>query len=324
MYKLSKNHVVFILIAFALISAGVIANSLNKAEKSEASSDNIVQSSNTLEEKAVKVSDEEPKEKLPEIVSYVVKSGDTLESIASSYGIKVSSITESNNISNDAVLKEGQQLRFPSIDGILYKVKSGETLWEISRAYDIDLNELQRINSINSSDKLKLDQEIIIPGADKIKVIKANKPAAKDSVTASKIKSIKTASRGGSLVSPLPGIIWPLRGKITSGFGPRDGRMHNGLDIAAPTGTNIKAALDGKVIFSGWKNGYGNIVILNNGNGVETYYAHNSSNLVKVGQDVSKGQVIAKVGSNGNATGSVLHFEVRKGGKPYNPLIFLP
>jgi len=111
----------------------------------------------------------------------------------------------------------------------------------------------------------------------------------------------------------------PTRGRISSRYGMRNGRMHRGLDIAAPTGTAIKAADGGKVIFTGRKGNFGNLVEIDHGNGYVTRYAHCSSINVKTGEKVYKGQVIAKVGSTGRSTGPHLHFEVLKNGRNQNP-----
>lgn len=120
---------------------------------------------------------------------------------------------------------------------------------------------------------------------------------------------------------------WPVRGRITSYFGNRHifgtNRFHSGLDIAAPTGTPIKAADGGKVTFAGNKSTYGKLVIITHDNGVQTYYAHNSSLVVSAGQRVYKGQTIAKCGSTGRSTGSHCHFEVRINGTAVNPLSYL-
>lgn len=123
-----------------------------------------------------------------------------------------------------------------------------------------------------------------------------------------------------------PNYIWPAAGTVTSGFGPRWGRMHQGLDIAGPVGTPIVAAADGVVMSSGWTDGgYGNLVKIQHPNGSITFYGHNQSLIVKKGESVKQGQVIAKMGSTGRSTGPHLHFEIRlpKQG-PVNPVAHLP
>jgi len=113
--------------------------------------------------------------------------------------------------------------------------------------------------------------------------------------------------------------IKPVQGKIISEFGPRNGRMHKGIDIQAPEGESIKAAEDGVVIFSGFLKGYGNVVIIKHEGDFFTVYAHNRVNLVKEGEFVKKGQVIGNVGMTGNAQTPHLHFEVRKKTRPLDP-----
>ncbi len=125
---------------------------------------------------------------------------------------------------------------------------------------------------------------------------------------------------------------WPIPGDrdITSPYGWRrdpflgEIRWHNGIDIGAPTGTPIRAISPGKVIFSGYSKGYGNLVILQHKGGWESYYAHNEKNLVKVGEEVRAGEIIARVGSTGRATGPHLHLEVRHDGTPIDPLRVFP
>jgi murein DD-endopeptidase MepM/ murein hydrolase activator NlpD len=119
------------------------------------------------------------------------------------------------------------------------------------------------------------------------------------------------------------GFIWPVNGPVVSGFGMRWGRMHEGIDITASTGTSIWAAAAGTVIWSGWRGGYGNCVVVDHGNGLATLYAHGSALLVSVGQQVSQGETIALVGSTGNSSGPHLHFEVRVNGVAVDPLLYL-
>lgn len=119
------------------------------------------------------------------------------------------------------------------------------------------------------------------------------------------------------------GFTWPTSGQITSGFGPRWGRMHQGLDVAAPTGRPITAAKSGKVILAGASGGYGNLVVIDHGGGLSTAYAHQSRIAVGVGDVVTQGGLIGYVGSTGRSTGPHLHFEVRVNGAARDPLPYL-
>ncbi len=121
-----------------------------------------------------------------------------------------------------------------------------------------------------------------------------------------------------------PAFTWPVSGPVTSGFGPRWGRMHNGIDIAAPTGTPIGASAAGEVFFVGWLGGYGNTVLVDHGNGYTTLYGHQSELRASVGQSVSAGTTVGLVGSTGNSTGPHLHFEIRVWDTPQDPLLYLP
>jgi murein DD-endopeptidase MepM/ murein hydrolase activator NlpD len=143
---------------------------------------------------------------------------------------------------------------------------------------------------------------------------------AASAALAAKIQA--TQSSGSGAVSAA-GLIWPVNGPVTSPFGMRWGRMHDGIDIGAPSGTPIHAAAAGTVIYAGWMEGYGNLVVLDHGNGLSTAYAHQSSIAVGYGQTVTQGQVIGYVGSTGHSTGPHLHFEVRVNGSPVDPLGYL-
>jgi murein DD-endopeptidase MepM/ murein hydrolase activator NlpD len=119
------------------------------------------------------------------------------------------------------------------------------------------------------------------------------------------------------------GLIWPVHGVFTSGFGWRWGRMHEGIDLAVGTGTPVVAAAAGTVILAGWLGGYGNLVVIDHGNGMSTAYGHNSSVTVGVGQYVAQGQLVAYSGNTGHSTGPHLHFEVRINGTAVDPLGYL-
>lgn len=129
-------------------------------------------------------------------------------------------------------------------------------------------------------------------------------------------------STGSGAVSAA-GLIWPVNGTVVSGYGWRWGRMHEGIDISASTGTPIWATAAGNVIYAGWLGGYGNLVVLDHGNGLATAYAHASSIVVSVGQSVGQGETVSLVGSTGNSSGPHLHFEVRVNGAAVDPLLYL-
>jgi murein DD-endopeptidase MepM/ murein hydrolase activator NlpD len=131
------------------------------------------------------------------------------------------------------------------------------------------------------------------------------------------------AGSTGSGQPSAAGFIWPCDGVVTSGFGMRWGRMHEGIDIGCAYGAPNRAAAAGTVIYAGWMSGYGNLVVVDHGNGLSTAYAHASSLAVSVGQSVVQGQTVSYVGSTGHSTGPHLHFEVRVNGVAVDPLAYL-
>jgi murein DD-endopeptidase MepM/ murein hydrolase activator NlpD len=142
---------------------------------------------------------------------------------------------------------------------------------------------------------------------------------------AARIQSLQTsapvAATTGSVSAA--GMIWPVSGPVTSGYGWRWGRMHEGVDIAAPSGAPVAAAASGTVIYAAWMSGYGNLVVVDHGGGLSTAYAHLSAYGAGVGQAVGQGQTIGYVGCTGHCFGSHLHFEVRLNGSPVDPLGYL-
>jgi len=132
------------------------------------------------------------------------------------------------------------------------------------------------------------------------------------------------ANNGTPTTPSAAGLIWPVSGPITSPFGWRWGRMHQGIDIGVSMGTPIHAAAAGTIIYCGWEEGYGNLVVIDHGGDLATAYGHQSAIAVTCGQYVSQGQVIGYVGCTGHCTGPHLHFEVRVNGDPVDPLGYLP
>ena len=148
--------------------------------------------------------------------------------------------------------------------------------------------------------------------------------AAESAALATQIRDAQEgAGSTGTGQASAAGFIWPCDGVVVSGFGMRWGRMHEGIDIGCAYGTPNRAAASGTVIYSGWLGGYGNLVVVDHGNGLSTAYAHASSLLVGVGQSVSQGETVSLVGSTGNSSGPHLHFEVRVNGQAVDPLLYL-
>jgi murein DD-endopeptidase MepM/ murein hydrolase activator NlpD len=134
---------------------------------------------------------------------------------------------------------------------------------------------------------------------------------------------LRSAQAGRTSTPSSAGLIWPVTGPITSPFGWRWGRMHQGIDIGVPMGTPIKAAAAGTIIYCGWEEGYGNLTVIDHGGNLATAYGHQSSIAVACGQQVAQGEVIGYVGCTGHCTGPHLHFEVRIDGNPVDPLGYL-
>jgi len=153
----------------------------------------------------------------------------------------------------------------------------------------------------------------------------ADAVAAQEASLSALIRSRETAPPGPRAVGAVSaaGLIWPVRGVLSSPFGMRWGRLHAGIDISVPIGTPIHAAKAGTVIFSGQMSGYGGVVVIDHGGGFSTLYAHQSRPASSEGQAVSQGQVIGYSGNTGHSTGPHLHFETRVNGTPVNPMQFL-
>ncbi len=214
----------------------------------------------------------------------------------------------------------GKSLRLET-PGVYHRVQKGQTLYTIAKTYQVDVRVLQAANQIWDPSQIQVGHQLWIPGAIRILEVPPTVQGVGQKVYSAKRipkKQARKRSYRGNL-------IWPVRGTLTSQFGRRRGRKHEGIDIGAPRGTPIIAAKGGRVKFSGWgPTGYGRMIIIKHPGHLTTVYAHNAKNLVKKGAYVKKGQRIAYVGKSGRATGPHLHFEVRNDSHPKNPLLFLP
>jgi len=227
---------------------------------------------------------------------HTVRSGETLWDIAHQHGLNIDSLIGANNISNMNSIKPGQEFKILPIKGIIYRVSPGESVASIAAKFNIKSETIMKDNNLKNPSNLKIDQNLILRGA---------KPefSYQDRLDQK--------------------FMYPINTRITSYYGPRWGRVHEGLDFAAPMGSPIRAVSSGRVVYSGWATGYGYVVIIEHQKGLRTLYAHNSKLLVRSGESVGRGEVISRSGNTGNSTGPHLHFEVQVNGRPENPLNYI-
>lgn len=252
------------------------------------------------------------------ISTYTVREGDSLSGIADMFDVSMNTILWANNLSDKGAVRPGMTLVILPVSGIRHKVVSGDTLATLAKRYGSDADEIASFNGLSAAGSLASGDTVIIPGGE-IAAAKApaKKPVAK---VTSKIKT------GGSLGAVLA--TGNTSNAVSGGFAnpAPSGRLSqgvhgwNGVDLAAPQGSAVNAAAAGTVIVSrvgGWNGGYGNYIVIDHGNGVQTLYAHLSTDAVSVGDTVSRGQNIGTVGNTGQSTGYHLHFEVRGAKNPF-------
>jgi len=207
--------------------------------------------------------------------------------------------------------------------GVYHTVKRHQTFWRICKTYGVDMEKVARINGIQDKTKIGVGQRIFIPGAKRVLKVDIY------------VEDVTTGGRATAVQYEKGRFIWPVAGQVTASFcakettenrrWPFGQRRHDGIDISAMTGTTVRAADSGKVVYSDNKmRGYGNLIIIEHQDHFFTIYAHNEENLVKEEVLVKQGDAIARVGMTGSATGPHLHFEIRKGSAPLDPLRFLP
>lgn len=246
------------------------------------------------------------------IIEYTVKEGDTVASIAQTYGISKDTVLWQNDLTEKDKIKVGQKLQILPVSGISHKVQKGDTVYSIAKKYDtvaqgvVDFPFNTFVN--DETFELAIGQIIIVPDGVMPKAVQ----------TTPRIRRI-TPDAGTVVASG--NFVWPASGNLTQFFA----WYHKGLDIANNASPNILAADSGKVIIAGWPDGYGygNRVMIDHGNGYKTLYAHLSSIYVVPGQSVNRGDAIGKMGTTGRSTGIHLHFEVIKNGVYLNPLTVL-
>jgi hypothetical protein len=198
--------------------------------------------------------------------------------------------------------------------GVYHVVERHQTLYRICLTYKVDIHEVLKLNRITQPGIIRTGQRIFIPRAERILKVEIHmEDVASEAV-----------AREREMPGVRPDFLWPLTGRMGSLFEAAENRRHLGVDILSPSGTPVRAAASGVVLYSGnGIRGYGNLVILRHSDEFVTVYAHNETNLVDEGGRVEKGQVIANVGKTGNASGPHLHFEIRKNNQAVDPLPLL-
>ena len=201
----------------------------------------------------------------------------------------------------------------PGEKGVYHVVERHQTLYRICKTYGVDIKKVALLNGISARSKIQTGQQIFIPGAKKVLKVEVYI----DDV-------VEESGEKGKIAYKKLNFIWPVEGKIADTFNETENKRHQGIDIASPLGTPIKASNPGTVIYSSNTiKGYGNLIILRHSEKLITVYAHNQVNLVEEGSWVERGQIIGKVGQTGRATGPHLHFEIRRNNKAVDPRLFL-
>lgn len=248
------------------------------------------------------------------IIDYVVADGDTVSTIADKFGISSNTIIWQNNLSSADAIKVGQTLQILPVSGIAHTVQKGDTVESIAKKYGLPSAEAIvefKFNSFTNDEtfELAIGQTVIVPNG------------VMPSVTGSYAAAIavQITPNAGTVVASGQ-FAWPTQGVITQGFY----WYHPGVDIANNAEPNILAADSGTIVREGWDNtGYGNMIQIDHGNGLQTLYAHMSAFYVTLGQTVHRGDTIGRMGSTGHSTGPHLHFEIHQNGVHLNPLNYL-
>ena len=287
--------------------------------------------------------------------------GESVELIAKKYGVPVSALLETNGITNTTSVKPGQRLVIPryvsssapqaaavsvQTTDTVHIVQPGESLTGIARHHGVTVTVLARANNIQPYAKVNAGDRITVPDSHLAATRQsqyqspapqlahprtvpvervASVPAQNARVATQVSEKTESVVAAAEATGGIPSFRWPVKGRVIAGFGPKTGGAQNdGINLAVPEGTPVKAADDGVVAYAGNElKGYGNLVLIRHANGFVSAYAHASELLVKRGDTIKRGQVIAHAGQTGNVTSPQLHFEIRKGSTPVDPAQYL-
>ncbi len=207
----------------------------------------------------------------------------------------------------------------------IHTVRKGENLYRIGLRYGVPAGQIARANRIRDVTSISVGTRLRIPSLRSTASVRPANGGHSQTRKPSALADARRRARREALREGKLKFAWPLRTpRLTSRFGKRAGRPHEGIDLGAKSGTTIRAAESGKVIYSGWLGDYGKVVIVKHAGLYRSVYAHARQLHVAKGEFVEKGRPIAEVGTSGRSTGAHLHFEIRKRDTPRNPLLYLP
>jgi lipoprotein NlpD len=285
----------------------------------------------------------------------IVAQGETLFALSRRTGVDVNDLISANSLQAPYIIKTGQIVIIPPLR--YHRVEHGETASSIARRYDVTLLDIVRINNLAEPYGVVIGQRVKLPSDDEVMTVHAPPlkvptpavvPAPPPVVAATPapipapapvpLKPPVVASVPAPLPPPAPvpqapltatadapRFLWPVRGRVVAGFGDQgNGRFNDGVNLAVTKGESVKVAADGVVLFAQTMRGFGNLILVRHAGNWLTAYAHNDTLLVARGTSVKRGEVIARAGQTGTVTSPQLHFEVRRGSKPVNPVQFLP
>lgn len=244
--------------------------------------------------------------------SYTVRAGDTLSEIAQRCGVEMRDLASANSLRSPYTLRAGQTLSMPQPP--VHVVQRGENLYRIGLRYDIPYQQLASHNGLRAPYELEVGQTIRLPHGASV--------ASSSSRPSASAPSRSSPSRSEPPAAGAPRFDWPVRGTILSGFGRKpDGGRNDGINIETRPGAEVRASASGQVVYAGSElAGYGQLVLVRHSGGYVTAYAHNSRLLVREGDQVERGQVIAHAGSSGTVDSTQVHFEIRRGVNPEDPM----
>lgn len=262
------------------------------------------------------------------IETYQVVKGDTLSTIAEQHSLGLSKLREANPEIKGDLISIGQELKLVKLEPIVHVMVAKEVTVEETIPYNTKYSNSSdlwagqtQVKKAGENGLKEVTYKVVLENGKEVEKQELNAIVLKETTSKEVLRGTQkmVASRGGGDGQ----LAWPLRGTITSRYGPRGSGFHTGIDISGSKGTPVYSAGNGKVIFASWSGSYGNLIIIDHGNGLTTKYAHLSGYKVSIGQTVKRGDLVGTVGSTGRSTGNHLHFETNVNSRHVDPTRYL-